>query len=251
MANSVRHDGGAARASAAELLGQTEWVRELAQAISRDGSAADDLAQDALAAALTGRAPSGPGLRPWLAATVRNLARFHRRGDAHRRDREQANARSESAEDHARILAEAEAHHSVVEHVLALDERDRELLLARYFQGRSTAEIARRGGRSLAAVSSQLTRAHNKLRARLEAEGGRDRWLAGLAPLLADTCATGARFQPAAAAFASAWTVGAAALVAAVLALFLWIQRPDPSSLPLDIVPTASDDQAKAANPAD
>ena len=242
MAHQIRMDGDGARASVGELLGQTEWVRALARAVARDTSTADDLAQDALTAALAGRAPSGEGLRPWLAGTVRNLARFYDRRDAHRRGREREMARPESAEDHARTLAEAEAHRFLVDHVLALDERDRDVLLARYFRGRSRAEIARSAGNSVAAVSSQLTRAHGKLRTRLEAKGGRDQWLAGLAPLLTHTGAGGIKLQPAATVFASAWTLGAAGLAVVTMALILLIRNPGPSTPPFDVAPVASED---------
>lgn len=222
---------------AAELLGQTQWVRALARIVARDAAAADDLAQEALAAALAGSPPLGAALRPWLAGTVRNLARMGRRGEAHREERERGAARSARAKDHAATLAEAEAHGAVVREVLALDDRDREVLLARYFQGSSVSEIARREGRSVAAVSSQLTRAHRSLRARLEASGGREQWLAGIAPLLVRPVGIGGTVGASSLVLASAWTY-LAATVAVAVGAFLWLRDPWPSDPSGDVVIT-------------
>lgn len=230
MERTARHQDETPRVNPAELLGQTAWVRSLARVLARDAAAADDLAQETLAAALLGRAPSGEELRPWLAGTARNLARLARRERRHRGAREKEVALSDRAEDHARILAEAEAHRAVVEHVMALDERDRELLFARYFQDRSPTEIARREGRTVAAVSSQLTRAHARLRARLEAAGGRERWLTGLAPLLGPAAIIATPPRAAAAFLASSWTLGAIAAVAMLLALVLFSGGSTPST---------------------
>lgn len=235
MAHRAGQEGEGPRANAAELLGQTEWVRSLARVVARDAAAADDLSQEAMAAALAGRAPSGDGLRPWLAQTVRNLARLGRRSSAHRDAREREAATSERAADHARILEEAEAHRAVVEHVMAMDERDRELLLARYFQDRSPAEIARREGRTTAAVSSQLTRAHGRLRARLEASGGRERWLAGLAPLLAPSAGPAAATRVASSVLAWSWSLGTAAVSAVLLGAFLLLRGPGPEPAAVDV----------------
>lgn len=234
---------------AAELLGQTQWVRALARIVARDAAAADDLAQEALAAALAGSPPRGEALRPWLAGTVRNLARMGRRGEAHRAARERGAARSARAEDHAATLAEAEAHGAVVREVLALDERDREVLLARYFQGRSVAEIARREGRSLAAVGSQLTRAHQNLRARLEASGGRDRWLAGIAPLLARPAGAGGLTGASSLVLASAWSYVAAAAVVVAIGAFLLLGDPWPGDPARDVVTTGLEESMSEGDP--
>ena len=144
-------------------------------------------------------------------------------------------ATSERAADHARILEEVEAHRAVVEHVMAMDERDRELLLARYFQDRSPAEIARREGRTTAAVSSQLTRAHARLRARLEASGGRERWLAGLGPLLAPTAGPAAATRIASSVLAWSWSLGAVAVSAILLGAFLALRGPGPEATAADV----------------
>src|SRR6185436_14559037 len=55
------------------LLAQVGWVRALAQHLTRDGHAADDLAQDAIQAALVRPPPDDRPLQSWLAGIVRNL----------------------------------------------------------------------------------------------------------------------------------------------------------------------------------
>lgn len=250
MAHRAGQEGEGPRANAAELLGQTEWVRSLARVVARDAAAADDLSQEVMAAALAGRAPSGDGLRPWLAQTVRNLARLGRRSSTHRDARERDAATSERAADHARILEEAEAHRAVVEHVMAMDERDRELLLARYFQDRSPAEIARREGRTTAAVSSQLTRAHARLRARLEASGGRERWLAGLGPLLAPTAGPAAATRIASSVLAWSWSLGAVAVSAILLGAFLALRGPGPEATAADVTVLTDEERITGDDPA-
>ena len=142
------------------------------------------MAQEALSVALRKTPTDGVQLRTWLARVVRNLASQTYRTDSRRTAREAEVARSERTQDHAETLAEAEAHQSLVGHVIALDERDRELLLQRYFQGRSVREIAVRESKTQASISSQLTRAHGALRRRLEAQGGKAHWLTALAPLV-------------------------------------------------------------------
>src|SRR5687767_270316 len=86
------------------LLSQVGWVRSLARSLTSDPHAADDLAQDALAAALSGPPPREWPLRAWLAAVVRNLARERRRSTGRRLERERAVARPEAAPENAQLL---------------------------------------------------------------------------------------------------------------------------------------------------
>ena len=223
------------------LLSHTEWIRGLARSLVRDAAAADDLTQDTLLAALRGQPRDPARLRPWLAGIARNLAKKERRKRRLQSDHEAERALDALREEdpahlrtasQAATLARAEAHRSLVEHVLAMPEPSRTLLLQRYFEGRKPAEIASLQGITPAAVHAGLTRAHGALREKLEGQGGKQEWLATVGLLLlpmpgrdlAAAAATSTAGSAAAAAVASpirgaSWkvasTVGAFALVAA------------------------------------
>lgn len=167
-----------------ELLKHSDWARGLAHALVRDHAVADDIAQDALVLALERPAQVDP--KSWLAGAVRNLVAQRRRKEARRGRREREASKVERVQDHTTMLGEVEAQSRLADHVMALDERNRDVLLWRYFRGETPRAIAAREGRSVAAVSHQLTRAHGALRQRLEANGGQSAWLGALAPLLGD-----------------------------------------------------------------
>ncbi|HKD99425.1 MAG TPA: sigma factor, partial [Planctomycetota bacterium] len=61
------------------LEAEAEFVRRLAAALARDADFADDVAQDAMLAALVRGPDARTSLRGWLAATVRNVVSKHRR----------------------------------------------------------------------------------------------------------------------------------------------------------------------------
>ena len=73
-----------------ELLSQTQWLRQLARSLVKEG--ADDLVQDAWIAALRSPPRGERGLRPWLRTVVTNAARLRWRGDANRAAREETAA---------------------------------------------------------------------------------------------------------------------------------------------------------------
>jgi hypothetical protein len=71
--------------------------------------------------------------------------------------------------------------------ILALDEPYRGVVLLRYEQGLDIRAIAERFGRSAATVRSQVSRAHDQLRARLDREfGGRQQWAVLAATLVGE-----------------------------------------------------------------
>lgn len=166
------------------ILSQRDWVERLARRLVHEATRADDLAQDALVAAMRGKPKDGVPLRSWLGGIVRNLARDGRRKRGRAEERERAVARGENEADHVDLIARADAHRALVEHVMALGEPHRALLLRRYFDGLNPSEIARADGRTVASVKSRLQRAHAALRARLEVNGGSKAWLSALTPLL-------------------------------------------------------------------
>ncbi|HTF87948.1 MAG TPA: sigma-70 family RNA polymerase sigma factor [Planctomycetota bacterium] len=162
------------------LLAHSEWLSGLARRLVRDPGAAEDLVQDTWHAALR----SGQGKeRGWLATVISNLARARARGEVARRERERHFAPSEDIEGPDQLVQRAESQRNLLAHVLALDEPYRTTLLARYVEGRSAAEIARRSGVNESTVRTRLARALEQLRARLSSEHRDDRML-GLAGLL-------------------------------------------------------------------
>jgi RNA polymerase sigma-70 factor (ECF subfamily) len=166
------------------LLQHAGFVRALARHLLRDEHAAEDLAQEAWARFLVAR-PDESNLRGWFRAVLRNLAVNRGRGEERRAQRERASARAEAVEPAVEEHVQAELLRAVVEAVLALDEPHRATILARFYQGLETAEIARRTGASAATVRSREHRALAKLRERLDREsGGRERWAVVLGRLV-------------------------------------------------------------------
>lgn len=166
------------------LLSQTGWVRELARHLTADSHAADDLAQDALAAALVHPPPDDRPIRSWLAGIVRNLARERRRGAGNRSARELAAAHGGQVPSSADLLDRLESHRAVVEAVARLEEPYRTAILLRYFEGLSPSAIAARTASPLRTVHTRLHRAFARLREDLDrAHGGDGRsWLLALIP---------------------------------------------------------------------
>jgi RNA polymerase sigma-70 factor (ECF subfamily) len=194
------------------LLQHAGFVRALARRLLRDEHAAEDLEQEAWTRWLGARPDEG-NVRGWFRAVLRNLALNRGRGEERRARRERASARAEAVESAEEEHAQAELLRAVVEAVLALDEPHRATILARFYQGLDTAEIARRTGASPGTVRSREHRALAKLRERLDREsGGRERWMAALARLAG-------RGAPAAAAVAATGSGLGLALVAAVVVI--------------------------------
>ncbi|MHC5063805.1 MAG: RNA polymerase sigma factor, partial [Planctomycetota bacterium] len=169
-----------------ELLAQSTWLEGLALRLLGDPSEAEDLAQSTQLAALE-RPPPGPMQRGWLATVMRNLQKQKVRGDVRRREREILAARSETLPSPEAMVAKAEAQRLVVDAVLQLQEPYQSVILWRYFEDCPPREIARSRGIPLATVNSQIRRALQILRGRLQQEFGDSdsrAWIAALMPLL-------------------------------------------------------------------
>lgn len=242
MQHSIRADDGHA-----ELLGHTEWIRSLARRLVQDEARADDITQDVLLRGL-GNAPREAGhLRAWLGTVVGHLVRERYRGETRRRGREQEASRHEAIRDHAELIGEAEAHQNLVDHVLALDDADRVALLQRYFQGLTPREIAAREGCTAAQVSHGLTRAHAALRARLEREGGRERWIAALVPLVSCPEPRLAASLAAPVLMSTGTFVTCALVALAALAVLLVRGLSAPPATPIPRIAPALDEETEAA----
>ncbi|MEZ6037814.1 MAG: sigma-70 family RNA polymerase sigma factor [Planctomycetota bacterium] len=170
------------------LLRHQDWVRKLAHSLVADPARADDVAQQTLLEAIT-RAPQQlREPKAWLAKVARNAARMLTRQEQRRTRREQvvaAAAADTTAPDPAAVAQRAAAHKRVVDTLFAVPEPYHTVLLLRYFDDLEAQQIARRLGRPLATVRTQLQRGLERMRQQLDGEFGGDRaaWCASLLPL--------------------------------------------------------------------
>jgi RNA polymerase sigma-70 factor (ECF subfamily) len=168
------------------LLAQAGWLRRFARALLGNAVDAEDLAQDTLVAAW--RQPSRGGGRAWLSTVARNLAVDRFRGDSRRQRREEAahtlhDSRVATPED---LIGDAQIHREVAEAVASLVEPFRQTLVMRFYQGLSSAEIARELREPEGTVRWRVKEGLDRVRHELDRRHGNDRaaWVAALAPLL-------------------------------------------------------------------
>ena len=161
-----------ARPELEQLLTHANWVRNLALQLCADVHAAEDAAQDTLAAALRHPPREPERARGFLARTLHNALAMSRRGERRRARREQLATPPADSVDASELVARAELHRHLVAAVLALPAASRELVLRHYFEGDDVATLARRSGITPDAVRAQLRRARERLRGNLERDGG-------------------------------------------------------------------------------
>ncbi|MBL8842969.1 MAG: sigma-70 family RNA polymerase sigma factor [Planctomycetes bacterium] len=217
-------------------------LHALARQLLRDDDAAADAVQEAAAVALTQPPAHLRDGRSWLAAVVRNLAFRSQRSAARRTRREAAVARSEveTTED---ALERAETLRLLANAVAELDEPYRRVIVLRFFEERSVAQIAAGEGAPEPTVRTRLRRALEQLRAKLDAlhPGGRSEWLASFAWGLEPIASGGA---------ALATKVAAALLIGgALIGAWRWT-RPDEQPAPAVAIgaPAAADAAASGAS---
>lgn len=193
------------------LLRDARWVRRLAARLAGDEHLADDLSQEALAAAVArlrpDAAPHSPSsLRAWLHGTLRNLVRTERRGDARRARRERRAARPEQQPSTIELVERTELQQRVVAAVLELPEPYRSTLLLRYVEDRPVESIAVEHGVETSTVRVRTKRGLDLVREKFRADVGAD-WHRALlvcalpvgtsaAPPIAATTATTAASSP-------------------------------------------------------
>src|SRR6185369_9999511 len=89
------------------------------------------------------RAPSDAiELEPWLGRVVRNLAWRRRRGESRRADHEARAEPPRREPSPAETLERLDLQRAIVDAVRAIDEPFRTTVVLRYFEGKSSAEIA-------------------------------------------------------------------------------------------------------------
>ena len=174
-----------------ELLAcQTGWVKDLARRLVADVHLADELAQEALVAALESSSSAReafetwdqPRLRGWLRGTLRNRVAMRFRSEGRRREREHRAARPESESEVDERLEECAVRaRELIDEVMALSEPYRSAIVLRFYEGLSMAEIARKLDVSEGAVRTRLSRAYGELREALDRKHGGDRRVWALA----------------------------------------------------------------------
>lgn len=174
-----------ARPDMDSLLVRAGWLRALAARLVTDAATADDLVQTTWLAALEHPPRREGPLEPWLARVVRNFARRRRRSDERRSEHECAAARAEATEPD-RTAEKLEVQRAVVEALFEIDEPFRTAIVLRYFEARTSAEIARIEHVPAGTVRWRLKRGLDELRERLDRRfGARETWLGLLAPFAA------------------------------------------------------------------
>jgi RNA polymerase sigma-70 factor (ECF subfamily) len=167
----MRQTGALERRGTLELLIKEHeaYVRSLALRLSPDPADADDLAQEAFLITFRklGALDLGRDLRPWLAATVRNLS--HRAWEAALRNKK---LKRDALADYLEVLAEepsglyAEPAKAALRNCLEkLPERSRTLLNLRYNMNLNSEAIAAQVTTSAEAVRMALVRTRELLRA--------------------------------------------------------------------------------------
>ncbi len=139
----------------------------------RQREAAEDVTQKTFVALArsANKLAARPVLSSWLHITARNLAAESARSDIRRRNREQGAIVMRDAEDaDSESIWTGVAKH--LDDALArLGDNDRDALSLRYFEGKSTREIAGLLGTSEEAIQRRINRAVHRLRAQLFRKG--------------------------------------------------------------------------------
>lgn len=181
-----RHPGGQTmQATQAEaLLGHADELRALAWCLVRSDGA-DDLVQDAWVAALTSASrPHSP--RAWLRQVLRNEFRLRVRSERRRLARERVvlvEALEASLDD---VAMRDELAHAITQALERLEEPYRRVVRARFFLGRTPAEIASDTGTPPATVRWQIHEGLRRIRIVLDDRyGERQRWCGGAVAIAA------------------------------------------------------------------
>jgi RNA polymerase sigma factor (sigma-70 family) len=170
-------------ASTLDVLDDLQWLQRLATMMARDADEAADLVQDTLVDAC--RAPpseTDEPLRPWLTKVLRNRFFMRRRGQI-RRERREQHAASVSPErrapdlEHERI----EVLHILLAELRQLPRSDQSIIVRRFFEDQSAAEIGRDLGIPSATIRSRIHRSLQRLRRSLDRTyGSRTAWCAAV-----------------------------------------------------------------------
>jgi RNA polymerase sigma-70 factor (ECF subfamily) len=185
-------------ADIASLLAHAGWLRRFALALVRDADEAEDLAQDTMLSAW--RHPMAGAERGWLSPVARNLAVDRFRASRRRQGREHAteSLRAGRVATPEELIGDAQIHKQVAEVVVGLSEPFRQAIVLRFYEGRSSADIARELAVPEGTVRWRVKEGLERVRRKLDAQHGNDRsaWVAALAPLVPQPLPGGPPQQP-------------------------------------------------------
>jgi RNA polymerase sigma factor (sigma-70 family) len=166
------------------VMRELAGLHALARSLVHGDADADDLIQDTAIAALAHPPDEERPVRPWLATVLRNRWRMDRRGRARREVREQAaglDLAGNEAVDAPGAVDRARTLERLASALVALDEPFRAVVIRRYLDGQSAAEIARALGIPAGTVRWRLKEGLERLRAALDRST--PRWQRVLVPL--------------------------------------------------------------------
>ena len=168
--------------TASDLLSYEPFIRSIARSLISNEDQIGDVVQETWLRALKKPSREAGSIKSWLGRVTRNLALDQKRREGARKTREVAAARDESVLDDEKDLT---LHSKIVEGVLTLEEPYKSVVILHYYRGMKLAEVARKLDRNSATVRSQLKRAHDMLRGKLDSDYGGDRatWMALCVPL--------------------------------------------------------------------
>ena len=134
------------RVTEAELAAQRPWLSELARSLTGDGDDAADLVQETLVVAWSTPPSRVQSLRPWLAGTARHLfwRQLRTKGRRARRETWASSADEPFAVDATGLMELEERERDVMRALAHVREPYRSTLRARFVEGHTSADIARR-----------------------------------------------------------------------------------------------------------
>lgn len=162
------------------LLAEDNFARALARRLVGEAARADDIVQQAYLAALR-HAPRAETARGWLRTVLRRLARRQRQAETMRRQREQEAARDEPMASTEEILEREASRRELLDVLLGLPAKYRQVLVLRFYEGLHPRDIAHRLDASRGTVRSQISRGLALMRDELDRRHGHDGRSWGLA----------------------------------------------------------------------
>ncbi len=169
-----------------ELMAHARWLRGLALAVAGAADVAEDAVQETWEAVLRNAPDPSRPPKPWLAQVLKNFVRKRHRSQSRRSEHEQrASLEAEHVVDGADTFAErAETHRLLADYVSQLDETHKTVILLRYYDEKTSTEIASKLGKPEGTIRRQLKEAREILATKMDGShaGNRRRWLGAFAP---------------------------------------------------------------------
>jgi RNA polymerase sigma factor (sigma-70 family) len=171
---------------AEELFAHARWLRGLALAMAGAADVADDAVQETWEAVLRNAPDPDRPPKPWLAQILKNFVRKRHRSQRRRAENEQrASLEIEYVAEGSDAVAErAESHRLLADFVSQLDETHKTVILLRYYDEKTSTEIASQLGKPEGTIRRQLKEAREILATKMDGShaGNRRRWLGAFAP---------------------------------------------------------------------